>query len=81
MNGGNMSRTMQTVLVVAAVVITAPLWASLVWSALTPFGAAEALTVVLVVVLVAVFVASRVRSRRASALAEDGQRPGGTVDV
>lgn len=76
-----MSRQVQNALVVVAVLLTSPIWVGLLWSMLTPFGPAEAVTLGVVVMLVGVFVVSRVRRRRASALAEDGQRPGGAVDV
>lgn len=77
-----MSRQVQNALVVIAVVLTSPIWVALLWSQLEPLGPSAWIVVGIVAVILVIFAVSRVRHyRRLSPVAEDGQGPGGAVDV
>lgn len=79
--GETVSRQVQNALVIIAVVLTSPIWGTLLWNMLAPFGTAENLAIVIVGVFLGGIVVVRSIMKRRSRLAEDGQGPSGPIDV
>lgn len=79
--GEPMSRQVQNALGVIAIVLTSPIWATLLWNMLTPFGTSEAVAIGIFGALLGTAAVLTGKAKRKSRHAENGQGPSGAVDV